>query len=83
MPIVAAKSLALPMGTASVGVRLQRQRAEMAMDRAIAAKNQRCIGLVGGIEFVAREDVDARQFKWPDVFLVREGRHMATARTAD
>ena len=47
----------------------QRQSAEMAMDGAVAAEDERRVGFVGGIEFVAREQVDARQLKLPDMVL--------------
>ena len=63
---------------------LQRQSAEMAMDGAIAAEDQRRVGLVGGIEFVAGKQVDARHLEGPDVmrFGVRseqgDGAHRAT-----
>lgn len=48
---------------------LQRQPAEMAMDGSIAAENQRRVGLVCRIEFVARKEVDARHLELPDVVI--------------
>jgi len=41
----------------------------MAMHGAVAAQDERRIGLVGGIEFVADKQVDARHFEGPDVVL--------------
>ena len=48
---------------------LERQSAKMTMNGAVAAKDERRIGLVSGIEFVAGEQVDARHFELPDVVL--------------
>ena len=39
------------------------------MNGAIAAEDQRRVGLVGGIEFVADKQVDARHLESPDVVL--------------
>ena len=39
----------------------------MTMHGAVAAKDERRIGLVGGIEFVAGKQVDARYLELPDV----------------
>ena len=64
-----AKSLALPMWNNERRNLLQRQSAKMAMDGAVAAKDERRVRLVGGIEFVAGEQVHTRQLKSPDVLL--------------
>src|SRR5271165_2106187 len=48
---------------------LQRQSAEMAMNGAVAAEDKRRIRLVCGIEFVAGEQVYARQLKSPDMMF--------------
>ena len=42
---------------------LQRQRAEMTVKRSVTAENQRRIGFVRGIKFVASEDADAWQLE--------------------
>ncbi len=39
------------------------------MNGAVAAKDERRVGLVGGIEFVAGKQVDARHLELPDVVL--------------
>ena len=63
---------------------LQCQSAKMAMDGPIAAEDQRRVGLVGGIEFVAREKVDARHLELPDIVVLGmksqqgNGAHRAT-----
>ena len=44
----------------------------MTMHRPIAAKDQRGIGLVGGIEFIPGEDADARNLEGADFPLVDE-----------
>ena len=52
------------------------QAARYFVQSAVAAKNQHCIGLVIGVEFVAPKYVYARQFKRPDdVFLHEWGQH--------
>jgi hypothetical protein len=43
------------------------------MDGSIAPKDQRRIGLVGGIKFVAGKDVNARQPERADLVLLRDG----------
>ncbi len=43
------------------------------MNGAVAAKNERRIGLVGRIEFVAGEQVDTRHLELPDVVLFGDG----------
>ena len=79
-----AKSLALPMGTTRVGNLLQRQSAKMPMDGPVAAEDQRGVGLIGGIEFVAGKEVDARHLELPDVVVLGmksqqgNGAHRAT-----
>ena len=49
---------------------LQRQPAKMAMDGSIPPENQRRVGLVCGIQFVARKKIDARHLELPDVVIV-------------
>ena len=62
----------------------ENQAAKMVVHRAIAAEDQRCVRLVGGIELVTGKDVDARQLEGPQVmiFSVRsqqsDGAHRAT-----
>jgi hypothetical protein len=48
---------------------LERQSAKMTMHGAVAAEDKRDIGLVGGIEFVAGKQVDARHFELLDMVL--------------
>jgi hypothetical protein len=46
----------------------------MAMHGAVAAKNQRRVRLIGGVQFIPRKNVNAGQREWPDVVLLRERR---------
>jgi hypothetical protein len=36
----------------------------MAVNGSVATKDQRCIGLVGGVKLIARKEIDTRQNKW-------------------
>ena len=44
----------------------------MTMHGAVAPKDKGGVGLIGRIEFVAREDIHARRFKLPDVMFLRD-----------
>jgi len=44
----------------------------MMMERAVSAEDERSIGRVVGIEFVARENVYARYLERPDDFPLRK-----------
>ena len=56
----------------------------MAMDSPVAAENEGCLGLIGGIELVAGKKIDTRQLEGPDVVLLGmrsqqgNGAHRAT-----
>jgi hypothetical protein len=43
------------------------------MDGSVSAEDQDGVGLVVGVEFVAGENIDARQLELPDVMLFRDG----------
>src|SRR3974390_927867 len=51
---------------------LHGQRAQVTVQRAVAAKNQGRIGFVSWIELMARKDVDARQLKRPHEVFFRK-----------
>ncbi len=43
------------------------QTSEMAVNGAVSAEDEHGFGLIGGVEFVAGEKIDARQLKGPEV----------------